>query len=404
MRINQNRLWERIHELGKIGKNSDGSITRWPYTFEDEKAKELLMKWMQEAHLEVKKDDVGNVIGTMKGRDETLPPIVCGSHYDSVKNGGIFDGCLGVIAAIEVAQCLYEDGIQLLRNFLVIGFEDEEGNRFGYGMIGSKSVCNLIEEDGLNTKDENGITLVNAAKQLGYHINNYAACKIDPIHSYIELHIEQGKVLEKNDKPIGIVSGIAGLKRFDIEIQGISGHAGATPMNDRCDPIVIMSEWILKITELSKSYGNTVATIGKVSPYPGAYNIICQSVCFSLDLRSYQDDIILDIIKEMQSYNKQMEEVTGSRITMKEAIHLSAVHCDPNIQKELLILCEENQIETMTLMSGAGHDCMNFKDVCPTAMIFVRSKKGYSHRMEEYSSKEDCAKGCEILYQWIKKN
>lgn len=402
MRINQERLWKRIYELGKIGQNSDGSITRWPYTLEDEQAKELLMKWMQEAHLEVKKDAVGNIIGTLKGQDSSLAPLICGSHYDSVKNGGIFDGCLGVIAGIEVAQCLYEDGIQPLRTLHIIGFEDEEGNRFGYGMIGSKSICGLVSKEGLESCDQNHISLKKAGELAGYDFNKYQDCIISPIHAFIELHIEQGKVLEKHNKPIGIVSSIAGLKRFDIEIHGESGHAGATPMNDRLDPIVFMSQWILKVTELSKSYQDTVATVGQVIPCPGAYNIICQKVYFSLDLRSSCDKRLHEIVKKIEKYNQELEQTTGIHIDMKEVIQLPAVQCDSSYQKELMTKCKENNILTMPLMSGAGHDCMNFKDVCPTAMIFVRSQNGYSHRKEEYSHKEDCAKGCEILYQWIK--
>lgn len=404
MRINQERLWKRINELGKIGQNSDGSVTRWPYTLEDEQAKELLIGWMKEAHLEVKTDAVGNVIGTLKGQESSLAPLVCGSHYDSVKNGGIFDGCLGVIAGIEVAQCLYENGMKPLRTLHIIGFEDEEGNRFGYGMIGSKSICGLTDENGLESCDQNGISLRMAGQLAGYDLNKYQECVIHPIHSFIELHIEQGRVLEKHDMPIGIVSAIAGLKRFDIEIYGESGHAGATPMYDRIDPIVSMSQWILKVTELSQSYQNTVATIGKVMPYPGAYNIICQKVYFSLDLRSASDKTLHEIVQKIEHYNKTLEQTAGIHIHMKEVIQLPAVQCDMTYQQELMSQCKENNISAMSLMSGAGHDCMNFKEVCPTALIFVRSQNGYSHRKEEYSHLEDCAKGCEILYQWIKKH
>ena len=402
MYINKQRLWNHLIELSSIGKNPDGSITRWAFTKEDEQAARLLMQWMQEAGLKVRQDAVGNVIGILEGKNPELPPIVCGSHFDTVKNGGMFDGCLGVLAGIEALQTCIEHQYIIERTIQVIGFRDEEGNRFGYGMIGSHSICGNVDEAGLDSLDEQGISLSNAMKICNYHPELYKTCKLPSIHAYFELHIEQANILNTANKPIGIVEGIAGLERYTIKVQGKSNHAGATPMQFRKDPVEAMSFWIQKITQLACSYPHTVATIGSIHTYPGACNIICDSVEFSLDIRSLQEDIIHEIMNQMECIEKEYASQKGIIFTKTQDQYLPSLLCDEKLKNTIETCCKNYHIPYEFLASGAGHDCMNFKNVCPAAMIFVRSQnEGCSHCKEEFSTMEDCCTGCQILLDTI---
>ena len=231
MNINEQRLWNQLEELGKIGRQEDGSITRFPFTMEDRQAEELIAGYMKDAGLEVSLDAAGNLIGS-----------------------------LGVLGGIEAVRQLREEGFRPRRPVLVIGFKDEEGNRFGYGMVGSKSVCGFSSKDGLQSKDQAGFSLYEAMKEAGLQPDRLESCRIPNIRCMLELHIEQGRVLENSNCSVGIVTGIAGLIRHMVTIYGESGHSGATPMEGRKDPAVQMSRWILRITELAEAHENCVAT------------------------------------------------------------------------------------------------------------------------------------------------
>ena len=396
MNIQENRLWNHIQELGMIGRAEDGSVTRLPFTKEDQQAETLLLKWMREAGLDTRVDAVGNVIGIYSGREPELPPVVCGSHFDSVVEGGIFDGCLGVLAGIEVLQTMKKQGIRPKRTHMVIGFRDEEGNRFGYGMVGSKSFCGVMGREGFQSTDANGYTLQEAMELAGFHPEDYTSCQ-SKAHRYYELHIEQGRILEDQDTAIGIVSGISALTRYTITFKGESAHAGATAMKHRIDPVVAMSAWISEITRLATLYPDTTATIGEIHTYPGACNIICDHVTCSLDIRSLKGEHIEEIMKKMEEFHKQSNSGVVMELQLEQ--HMDACPSDHEVITLLDKICKEQGIPVVHLASGAGHDAMNFKNVCPIGMIFVRSVRGYSHRKEEYSRKEDCALGCELLYQ-----
>lgn len=396
MNINTNRLWNHIQELGKIGQAEDGSVTRFPFTQVDHEAEVLILQWMREAGLQTRVDAVGNIIGYYEGSDPELTPVVCGSHFDSVKEGGIFDGCLGVMAGIEVVQTMKEQGIPVKRSCMVVGFRDEEGNRFGYGMVGSKSFCGVMDPEGFQSKDRENISLYEAMTMAGFHPDEYENCRQDA-YAYYELHIEQGRLLEDQQVPVGIVEGIAALSRYTITFKGESAHAGATSMKHRNDPVVAMSAWISEITRMAESYPDTTATIGEIHTYPGACNIICDHVTCSLDIRSLKEEVIHLIMNHMAEFT------TNSSVTVEvyKEQELSACLCDQERINRLYAHSKACGIPVVMIASGAGHDAMNFKDVCPVSMIFVRSYKGYSHRKEEYSGKEDCALGCELLYKAI---
>lgn len=403
MNINADRLWNHIQELGKLGSDHEGAITRFPFTKIDQEAMDLIKRWMQDAGLDTHIDAVGNLIGVYHGQDDSLPPIICGSHYDSVKQGGKFDGCLGILAGIEAVQTMREQNISLTSPIYIIAFKDEEGNRFSYGMIGSNSISGVVDPSGLNSMDDDGITLSQAMIDAGFQPDAYPSCEITPMKSYIELHIEQGRVLEEEHAPIGVVEGIAGIDRYDFEIHGVSGHAGATPMDRRQDPVIAMSALLLKIEEFARIRKPAVATIGSIKTFPGAANIICDHVEFTLDMRSIHENDMKQIAKDIRAYADDVEAEYGVEVFMELKQSLPPALCDDELRNSIKQSCEELDIKYIDIMSGAGHDAMNFKGKCPIAMIFVPSKEGCSHRKEEYTSKEECEIGANVLYEVLLK-
>lgn len=396
MEINQDRLWNRLHELGKIGVDPQGGNTRWTYTDVDMQARDWLIGQMHQAGLQVQEDAIGNVIGIYNPADSSEAPVISGSHFDTVRCGGQFDGCLGLLASLEAAETLKENNVSLKRPLYVIGFRDEEGNRFSSGMLGSKVITGKAEDADFSAVDEAGITIGEAMKQRGYHPDLYRQSRIDPIYASVELHIEQGKVLEQADCPVGIVEGIPYLRFYEITLTGCSGHAGATPMNDRQDPVLAMTRWIQKITELASARPYTVATVGNIKTVPGSTNVICDHVSFSLDIRSLEEQNIDDCLQAMGKLEAELKN-QGIQVSCQLRHILYGVECDEKLKSQLEQILQTREIPYQRLMSGAGHDSQNFKDVCPCAMIFVRSENGYSHRKEEFSSKADCAAGTQTL-------
>lgn len=401
MDIDVDRLWSDIQELGAIGCNRDGGITRLPFTPQDRQAQDWLAAKMEAAGLSVREDAAGNLIGERCGRHPDEPCLLCGSHYDTVPGGGRFDGTLGILSALEALRTIREQNIMTDRTIRLIAFKDEEGSRFGYGMVGSKSICGILDPAGLGSTDRNGVTLEQAMTDYGCRPDMLESCRMTDAGAYLELHIEQGKVLEDHDVSVGIVSGIAGLVRYTVEILGESGHAGATPMNARKDPVTAMCRWITKVTELAEQRDSCVATVGSILTFPGACNVICGRVSFSLDLRSIHEEDLEGIMNEMEVFGRSLASLYGVEINLHQEQRLLPCHCHGPYREAIRSICEAEGYSHMELMSGAGHDCMNFKDMCPTAMIFVPSAGGLSHRKEEFTSKEACACGTQVFFRLL---
>lgn len=397
MDINEDRLWSDIQELGRIGQNPDGGVTRLAFTPQDRQAQDWLENRMRDAGLAVREDAAGNLIGERYGIRPEMPCVMCGSHYDTVPEGGRFDGTLGILAALEAVRRIGEQGISTERTIRVAAFKDEEGSRFGYGMVGSKSICGILDPAGLASRDKDGISLEQAMTDYGCRPGQLDSCTMEDVGAYLELHIEQGKVLEDHGTSIGVVSGIAGLVRYTVEIRGESGHAGATPMKARKDPVPVMCRWIDRVTELASQRESCVATVGSIAAYPGARNVICERVMFSLDLRSIYEEDLREIVDRMERYGAELSSLCGVEIGLRPDLALPPCRCHEPLREAIKHICRSEGYSFMELMSGAGHDCMNFKDVCPAAMIFVPSRGGLSHRREEFTSREDCARGARVL-------
>ncbi len=401
--INKERLFKRLQELGMIGKRESGGITRHAFTKEDRLAKDLVITYMKEAGLSVREDAVGNLIGRREGRNPDAPVILTGSHIDSVCDGGIFDGGLGILGGIEVLQTLTEQGIETEHPIEVYAFNDEEGSRFSFSMFGSRGVIGDLNAKDLDMKDKDGITVAEAMKVQGYDPGKIgeAIRTKESLKAFIELHIEQGKVLECNNLSVGIVSGIVNELWLKCTVQGEAGHAGATPMNLRHDALVAAAEMVQVIEREAKKTGTTVATVGKLKVLPGGINIIPGSVEFTLDLRDISQEVSDGV--ETQIF-KEFDRIClerGVELQTEILQRIPPAPCSEEFQQAAQKACNQLSLKHFTLPSGAGHDAMQMINICPIGMIFIRSKDGISHNPAEWSSPEDCADGVNVLYHTV---
>ncbi|WP_035300686.1 Zn-dependent hydrolase [Brevibacillus thermoruber] len=401
--IHAERLWDRLMRLSAVGRQESGGVTRLSFTPEERAAKDLVRGFMEEAGLSVREDEAGNLIGRKEGRNPQAPVVLVGSHLDSVFNGGNFDGPLGVLAGVEVLQTMNEQGVTTEHPIEVIAFTDEEGARFSYGMIGSRAIAGLLKREELEHRDKDGISIAEAMRASGLDPDTVgrAARPKGSVKAYVELHIEQGKVLESRGLSVGVVSGVAGPLWLKFVLEGEAGHAGATPMALRRDPLAAAAEIMLVIEREARKAGTAVGTVGQVTVSPGGVNIIPGRVEFSLDLRdvdkAVRDRVEQEIVRQAEAICRER----GVRLGVELLQRIPPVVCSAEIQAAALAACEALGLETITLPSGAGHDCMQLTELCPVGMIFVRSRDGISHNPAEYTSKEDCADGANVLYRTV---
>lgn len=406
MTINADRLWNNIHKLGEIGRTAEGGITRLSFTETEKEAKETVKGFMAEAGLKVWEDEMGNLYGRREGRNPELPAILIGSHIDSVFNGGIFDGPAGVLTGIEVLHSLNDQNVQSAHPVEVVAFTDEEGARFSSGMLGSKAITGTItDEDLYGSRDADGLTVADAMKLAGFDEKLVHQAKRNPadIKCYLELHIEQGKVLEKENLPVGIVTGIVGVSWLKVTLEGEAGHAGTTPMNFRKDPLTAAASIIDFAEKLGKREIPSVITVGRIQAFPGGINIIPGKVEFTFDIRDLSDDKIDSLTAQLKEFIASTCEERGISFKVEELHKLPAALCSPAIKAEFAESLKGLSIQPFELPSGAGHDAMIVSEIADMGMIFVRSKDGISHNPKEWSEKEDLAAGAEVMYETVKR-
>jgi allantoate deiminase len=401
--VDGERLWRRLSELAEIGQSGSGGVTRLSYTDEERSAKDLVASFMEEAGLAVREDAVGNLFGRREGNDPDAPAVLVGSHVDSVYNGGDFDGPLGVLAGIEVVQAMEEEGVRTDRPVEVVAFTDEEGARFSFGMIGSRALAGHLSSGDLEHQDGDGLSVAQAMRDYGLdpeHVED-ARRGQDSLAAYLELHIEQGRVLEAEDLPAGIVTGIAGPVWLRFSLQGESGHAGATPMDRRHDALAAAAEIVGAVEEEASSTSSAVGTVGQIEARPGGINIIPGRVDFSVDLRDIDVAVRDGVEGRIRERAEEVCARRGAELGIEELQRLDPAPCSEEVRTVISEACEEVGIRPHSLPSGAGHDGMHLASLCPMGMIFVRSKDGISHNPEEWSSKEDCEAGCNVLYRSV---
>ncbi|MCC8436148.1 M20 family metallo-hydrolase [Brevibacillus sp. M2.1A] len=403
--INEERLQKRIEQLAQIGKIGETGVCRLALSAEDRAGVELVRSWMEEAGLQTRIDDFGNLIGRMMGKDEQAPILMIGSHIDSQPYGGQYDGVIGVLGGLEVVQTLNEQGIMPTQPIEVVAFCDEEGCRFQKGLFGSKGILGMLDPTDLERTDKNGITRRQALADFGCDPDRLEA-SIYPkgsIGAYLELHIEQGPILDDAKEAIGIVSAISGPLWWTVELTGFAGHAGSVPMPMRKDALVGAAKVILAVNELAKldPQAPTVGTVGHLEVFPDSRNIIPERVRFSIDLR----DIDLQRRDEREQALREAIELAavegGLQYTITEDTNSDPRYCADWIKA---IMHEESSklgASVRELMSGPFHDALALSYVCDYGMIFVRCKDGISHNPKEYAAYEDVALGTELLYKTV---
>ncbi len=401
--IDGERLWDRLTKLSSVGKQGPGGVTRLSFTEEERAAKDLVASFMQEAGLSVREDAVGNLIGRREGNNPDAPVVLVGSHVDSVYNGGNFDGPLGVLAGVEATQTMNERGIVTDHPVEVVAFTDEEGARFSFGMIGSRAMASTLAPEDLRHKDEKGVSIAEAMKGVGLDPDSVGDAARPPgsVKAYVELHIEQGKLLENENLPAGIVTGIAGPLWLRFALEGEAGHAGTTPMNLRRDSLAAAARIMGCIESEASKTGTTVGTVGQLSLSPGGINIIPGRVEFSLDLRDIDEGVRDRVEQRIVEGAKRLCEERGVELHVEPLQRVAPVPCSEPVIDAARDAFEKLGIDPYILPSGAGHDGMHLADLCPVGMIFVRSRAGISHNPAEWSSKEDCADGARVLYRTV---
>lgn len=395
-------------ELAEIGKVGERGVQRLALTAEDREAQFLVASWMKQAGMTVRHDHFGNLIGKKEGEDPELPVVMIGSHIDTVPNAGRFDGTVGVLAGIEVVHALHEANYQHRHSIEVVAFCDEEGTRFGDGLFGSRGMAGLVSPDDLHIKDSDHITRYEALKEFGFNVDpdriDESVRSANEIKQYFEMHIEQGPVLESQNKSVGIVEAIAGPAWLDITINGQAGHAGTTPMNMRKDPLVAASKVIHQIASMCNAHSSEalVATVGKMVVLPGGRNVIPQSVQFSVDIRDTELVSRDEFIASIEEYVNALCEQKGLTSNIELLIEVDPVKCSTDSIKVLKKESDKLGLDAPVMVSGAGHDAMIMKKLTDIGMIFVRNKDGISHNPAEWADEGDIADGARLLLNTIK--
>lgn len=404
MHINLERVKKDIEIFSTFNATPGNGVTRLPFTKEDKMARDYLRKEMEKMGLKVWEDGYSNLFGRREGKKPDLPVIMIGSHFDTVINGGIFDGMAGVVAALEILRVLQEDGIENYYPIEVVAMNDEEGVRFGTGISNSRAIAGLIDEKDLDTiKDRDGISLRQAMIDFGITPDLKNAKRPEnSIKTFIELHIEQGPILEDNEKDIGLVEGIVGLDRYRVTFKGKSGHAGTTPMDNRKDALIAASEFILAVNRIAKEVGGgAVGTVGELKLAPNASNVIPGFVELSLDVRSISEQNIKKVYQELINEIDIIIENSGVDIKMKKDLYIAPVVMSEKIIDIMRETADKLGYSYMKMNSGAGHDAMIMAGIAPTSLIFVPSKNGLSHHPDEWTEYEDLGKGIHLILNTV---
>lgn len=392
----RSRIQETIEALARIGATPGGGVTRLSLSDEDREARDLLAQWMSEAGLSVHVDDAGNMYGRREGDDPDAAPLLFGSHLDSVIKGGRFDGPLGVAAALEVMRAFNDAGVRTARPLVIVNWTDEEGARFQPGMLGSGVAAGRFSvEYAYEQTDAEGKTFGAELERIGYR--GEASARPKEIVGYLELHIEQGPVLEELGAQIGAVEGIQGISWWRWRVTGRAGHAGTTPMDRRRDALVAAAECVLALNRLPERIGgNLVTTVGVLQVSPGGINIIPDVVEFTLDVRAPRSETL-------DAARAALEEIAagvrgrGFGVSLEEIAYHEPTRFAAGVVETVERVAQERGLRTHRMWSGAGHDAMHMAALGPAAMIFVPCRGGISHAEDESITWEAAAEGAQVL-------
>lgn len=395
LRVNTARLLENLRQLAEFGKNPDGGVSRVAYSEADLAGRDYVMALMTDAGLGPTIDAAGNIIGLRGGDDPSLPPLMLGSHIDSVPEGGNYDGPLGSLAAIEVVQTLVEHDVVTRHPLEVVIFQNEEG-----GKTGSRAMIGEVQPRELDIVTHSGKTVAEGIAYIGGDPGNLANVVREPgsVAAFLELHIEQGGVLEKRGIEIGVVQGIVGIRRWNVIVDGVANHAGTTPMDSRQDALLAAARFVDAVNLVVRDEpGSQVGTVGRIEASPGAPNVIPGRVILSLELRDTDMEKIEQLHQLIRRRAQQIGEETHTGFGFDEFYLSRAALADERIMRLVAESAGKLDLSSITMPSGAGHDAQSIAKLAPIGMIFVPSVGGISHSPHEFTRPEDVGNGANVL-------
>ena len=402
--VDPNRVRQRLQAFARIGYESDGSVTRLAFSKSDLQARELLIHYLSVLALKLHIDQFGNIFGERTGTDPALEPVLVGSHLDTVPNGGRFDGSLGIVAALEAVSVLDDAGFDSKRRIQVVSFSCEESSRFGVGTLGSGLVAGGVKPDHvLALEDSAGMSIAQALVSAGFDPNELPTVQRQPgvSRAFVELHIEQGRVLEEEAMSVGIVQSIAAPTRFRVEVVGRPDHSGATSMHLRKDALTGSAEIILLIEREAQQSESSVGTVGTMRVIPSAMNVVPGRVIFDVDLRGGDKQDKQQTLDRIVAGIDEVAKRRGLEVSRKQLTDLDPVAMSPDIIDLLTQHCSEREVPHRLMLSGAGHDAMQVARICPAGMVLVPSSRGISHAKEEWTDPDLAVPGIQVLVDTV---
>lgn len=400
------RIQRYIEQLAEYTSTPGQGTTRMSYSEQDRQARAYLKQEMVALGLTIREDAIGNIYGRLEGQEPDLPVVIVGSHFDSVPHGGAFDGPAGIVTALDVVARIQEAQLKPRYSLEVIALVEEEGTTFGRGLMASSVITGLIGSKELHQlKDRDGVTAAKRMSAVGFNADNAheAVLKPEKVKAFLELHIEQGPVLEQANQDIGIVDTIVGISQLEVKLTGKAGHAGTTPMDMRADALVCASHIISQIPRLAKAAGdNTVATVGRLNVLPNGANVIPSEVIFSVDIRSKNEIALRKVIEQVIELVELQSEESGIDSVTTQPLYVKPTILDNGISTLMQQHAAAQNLRFRTMVSGAGHDTMIFAGITQTGLIFVPSRNGLSHHPDEWTDYAQIARGADVIFAAVK--
>ncbi|SUB81415.1 N-carbamoyl-L-amino acid hydrolase [Pragia fontium] len=402
---NTDRIQRHLEQIATFTATPGQGTTRMSYSEQGQQAREYIKAQMLAVGLTVREDAIGNIFGKLVGQDATLPSVMIGSHFDSVPNGGAFDGPAGVVMGLEIATLFHEHKLTPHYPLEVVALVEEEGASFGRGLLASCAIAGKVSADELHTlRDAQGISAAARMADVGFNADDVSSVirSPDSLKAFIELHIEQGPVLEQHGTDIGLVDVIVGITQLVVTISGKAGHAGTTPMDNRQDALVVASRVVSQVGDFARQAGEaTVATVGKLQVFPNGANVIPNKVVFTVDIRSKSEEKLNQVIALTKDCIQQ-NSGEGITVQVEQPLYVSPTPLNPELHQRLQKHSDQLGLSSRTMVSGAGHDAMIFAGITDVGLVFVPSRNGLSHHPDEWTDYEQIQKGVDVIFHTVK--
>jgi N-carbamoyl-L-amino-acid hydrolase len=400
-KINGQRLWDRLMDMAKIGATEKGGVCRLALTDLDKEGRDLFVSWCEAQNCTIKIDKMGNIFARRAGQDNSLPAVVMGSHLDTQPTGGKFDGIYGVLSGLEVISSLNDQNITTLHPVEASVWTNEEGSRFPPAMVASGVFAGVFDlEYGLTRADLDGLTMGQELKRIGYYGEQEVGGR--ELKAFFEAHIEQGPILEDEEKTIGVVTGAQGQRWYEVKLTGVESHAGPTPMHSRKDALLGAARMVDLVNCIGmENQPNACATVGLLNVYPNSRNVIPGEVFFTIDLRHPDNNVLQAMDLKLRELCEKIASDIGLTMEFEQIWYSPAIQFDKSCVDSIRAAAQASGYSHRDIVSGAGHDACYISRVAPTAMVFVPCEDGISHNEAENATPEDLAAGCDILFQAV---